>query len=191
MPVTFTAVVTSHANERGLINMLAVLRYQTRPTDQTIVMCSDTRGVEQMRHDFTDVTFIEEPNQNDWGHTKRRNGTEHATGNWVGWFNDDDTYDPHYLETMLKHAGHADVVYCDWNENPDATFQLFRSTAGNFIVKTEIAKKVGWPTGRHEVQGFPRGYCNDGIFIQALTNRTDRIVKAARGPGGRLLYTHH
>jgi hypothetical protein len=174
--VTFTAVVVSHANEPGLRSILGCLRYQTRPPDETIALCSNTR-LPDLREDFPDVTFLAVENQNDWGHEKRATGLAAASCDWVGFFNDDDSYSLDYLERMLAEAAEADAVFCEWNENPGCDFHIYRSTAGNFIVRAALAKKVGWRS---------RVYEADGHFIEALNAAGARVVKVPE-----LLYHHN
>lgn len=168
--MTFSAIVVSHANPSGLRKMLGNLRYQTRPPDETIVLCSDTPDVARLREEFEDVEFLERPNHNDWGHEKRAEGLDRATGDWLGFFNDDDSYDRTYIARMLRAArvfppGTVDVVYCNWNipmsGSHSEDFRLGRSTSGNFIAMRDLAQEVGW-TGRH--------YEADGEFINALAD---------------------
>lgn len=175
--VTFTAVVTSHARPDGLRAILGCLRYQTRPADETIVLCSDTPDVARLREDFPDVRFLERRNMNDWGHAKRDEGLWLANMDWVGFFNDDDSYTVDYIETMLAHAGDNDVVYCGWSTYPDCDFRLGSSTSGNFIVRALVGRAVGWTSRRYEA---------DGDFINALAHATRRIVKVPR-----TLYFHN
>jgi glycosyl transferase family 2 len=167
--VTVTAVVCSHANPDGLRHILGSLRYQTRPPDETLVYCSDTPDLLRLREDFPEAQFHERPNLDDWGHEKRAEGLDRATSEWVGFFNDDDSYHVSYLERMLAVAAAtgggqtaaADVVYCGWNTYPACTFTYGSSTSGNFLVRTRFAQKVGYPTRRYEA---------DGDFIEMLNN---------------------
>lgn len=177
--VTFTAVVVSHAAPDACRSILGQLRYQTRPADETIVLCSDTPDIARLREEFPEAEFLERPNRDDWGHEKRAEGLERATGTFVGFFNDDDGYSRSYIDKMLSTAKQhqADVVYCSWNEYPDCHFGLGSSTAGNFIVRTALAQQVGWAGRRYEA---------DGDFIDAVGDRTERIVKVPEP-----LYTHN
>lgn len=114
---------------------------------------------------------------NDWGHADRARGLAHASSEFVGFFNDDDSYDLTYVEKMLTAADKADVVYCAWNEIPDCVFQTCSSTAGNFIVRTELARKAGYNG---------RDYIADGHFIEAIKTLDPRIVKV-----DEVLYRHN
>ena len=167
---SLTAVVVTHANEPGLRKMLGNLRYQTRQPDEINVVCTDTLGIARLREEFPDVCFDTIDEVGDWGHAKRAHGLELATSEYVGFFNDDDSYDARYCATMLGCAERegGDVVYCSWNEQPDCDFAGFRSTAGNFIVRTELARSVGWH-GRH--------YSADADFINALNAAGARVFR--------------
>lgn len=176
---TFTAVVTSHASPDACRSILGNLRYMTRSADETIVLVSDTPDVARLREEFPEAEFLERPNRDDWGHEKRAEGLARATGTFVGFLNDDDSYSRGYIEKMLTAARqhHADIVFCAWNEYPDCHFGLGSSTSGNFIVRTSLAQRVGWMSRRYEA---------DGDFINALADATDRIVKV-----DEQLYTHN
>lgn len=177
--VTFTAIVVSHANPDGLRRTLGQLRYQTRPPDETLVFCADTPDLARFREEFDDVEFLERPRRNDWGHEDRAEGLDRATGRWTGWFNDDDKHDRTYLERMLGATDpDVDAVYCNWNEFTDCEFRLGSSTAANFIVRTSLARTVGWTSRRYEA---------DGDFIDAFANAAQgRVAKVTD-----LLYTHN
>lgn len=165
--LTFTAVVTAHAESPHRI--LGNLMYQTRKPDEIICLISDF-PLEELERDFPTVTFYGVENHNDWGHQKRWEGLEYASGDWVGFFNSDDTYDMTYLEKMLGAAESEEArewnvgaVYCSWNTIPDCTFNLGSSTSGNFIVNTHVAREAGY-TDRH--------YEADGTFIERVRNIT-------------------
>jgi hypothetical protein len=177
--MTVTAVVVSHANENGLRTILNNLLRQTRPPDEIIALCSDSPHIAQMGVDYPTVMFREQDNQNDWGHAKRAEGLELARSEWVGFFNDDDSYVDHYLEAMLKRAEveEAGVVYCAWNECPHCAFAGWQSTAGNFLCRTELGQRVGW----HE-----RYWHADATFIDGLKAAGARVVKV-----DEILYHHN
>lgn len=165
---SFTAVVTSHANERGLRHMLGILRYQTRPPDETLAFCSDTVGLARLREDFPEAEFLERPNRDDWGHEKRAEGIERAACRWVGFFNDDDSYTRGYLERMLNAAdiGNVGAVWCDWPGHEGCPFALNHSTSGNFIVRTDVAREAGYTD---------RVYHADGLFIDRVAAITSTL----------------
>lgn len=176
--MTVTAVVCSHANPSGLRHILGQLRYQTRPPDETIVLCSDTPDVARLREEFPEAEFLERPNREDWGHEKRDEGLCRATSDWVGFFNDDDSYSRRYLELMLSAAStDVDAVYCNWNEQPDVGFHLASSTAGNFLVRRGVGRQAGYTD---------RVYEADGLFINRVSRLADRIVRV-----DEILYHHN
>lgn len=171
----FTAIVTSHENPRGLRAILGNLRYQTRPPDEILVFYSDTPDVARLREDFSECIFIEDENRNDWGHHKRSLGVAMARGEYLGFFNDDDSYHNDYIAKMLGVSG--DVVFCDWSGIANCQFRPGLSTSGNFIVRTDLARKARY-TGRH--------YEADGQFIDAINSLNPRIVKVTER-----LYSHN
>jgi len=175
---TFSAVVVTHANEAGLRKMLGNLMYQTVKPTETIVVASDT-NLAGCREHFPWVMFHEMPNQNDWGHAKRAKGLALATSDYVGFFNDDDSYSLDYIGKMLRMAQHRDAcaVYCNWNEDQNCNFHMGSSTAGNFIVKRALAQPIGWPTHRYEA---------DGDFINAVAEAAMKIAKV-----NDILYNHN
>lgn len=179
--MTFTAIVSTHANKPGLDSILTQLASQTHPPTETITLYSGYKPheLDDLASRFNDTRWIRTYAMGDWGHAKRARGLREATSHYLGFFNDDDTYHPTYLEQMLQAAVNqqADVVYCNWNENPDARFELYRSTAGNFIAKRTLAQAVGWH-GRH--------YEADGHFIERLARHTKRITHLQE-----LLYWHN
>lgn len=170
----FTAIVTSHNNDAGLRHLLGNLMYQTRPPDEIIVLVSDPQDLARLREDFPEVQFCEQENKNDWGHDKRSVGLGMALGDWVGFFNDDDSYHDQYLEKMIRDD--ADIVYCDWNI-PNCGFFPGSSTSGNFVIRTELARKVGWRWRHYEA---------DGQFILFTSRQTSRIEKVKER-----LYSHN
>lgn len=115
---------------------------------------------------------------NDYGHDKRAKGVAEAKGDYLGFFNQDDFYELTYIEEMMATAERhdADAVYCDWNGVRDCSFCLGSSTSGNFIVRTSLAREVGYTERRYEA---------DGIFIDGIAAR-GRVVKVPE-----LLYYHN
>lgn len=174
---TFTAVVVSHANERGLRAIIGNLMYQTRKPDETIALCSDTPALARLREEFPHVRFLRCRNMADWGHAKRARGLRLAGCEWVGFFNDDDSYSSDYLEKMLRLIDGADVVYSSWNEQPNCDFHITHSTAGNFICRTKLGRRAGYTSRRYEA---------DGDFIEALKAAGARVVRQPE-----LLYWHN
>ena len=165
---SFTAVVVSHENETGLRKMLGNLMYQTRKPDEVYVLVSGLTpaAVAELREDHPHTTFLVREDRQDAGHEKRAEGLRLASGDWIGWFNDDDWYDDHFIEKMMKAARGSDGAWCAWSANPNPAFKLGSSTSGNFIVRTKLAQEVGYPEQRTKDGRLV--YETDGIFIDAL-----------------------
>lgn len=171
----FTAIVTSHNNDAGLRRILGNLKYQTRPPDEILVYVSESGDLMRLREDFPQAFFFREPNREDWGHEKRAKGVEMAGEEWLGFFNDDDSYEPDYLEKMLAYP-EADIVYCNWNGH-NASLALGSSTSGNFIVRSGFARRIGY---KH------RAYEADGLFLEDLKRLNPRTQKVSES-----LYRHN
>ena len=163
---TFTAIVTAHADEKGMVRTIDALLAQSRKPDEIIVLASDI-DCSVARKRYTGITFYQEPNLNDWGHDKRAKGLDLATSDYAGWFNHDDSYDPHYIAEMMWQAelGH-DVVYCGWSKNQTPRFHKGSSTSGNYIVKTELGRRAGYADRHYEA---------DGTFIDRIAKLTESI----------------
>lgn len=159
--------------------MLGNLMYQTRPPEETIVFASglEPAAVLRLREDFPHASVHARENRNDWGHEKRAEGVESATKGWLGFFNDDDWYDSTYVEKMMSAGELAEAVYCGWNRIRKPSFQLGSSTSGNFIVRTDLAQRLGYTSRRYEA---------DGDFIDAIHNSGARVVFV-----DELLYAHN
>jgi hypothetical protein len=163
---TFTAIVTAHADAAGMVRTVDSLLAQSRKPDEIIVLASDI-DLEEARKRYTGVTFYAEPNLEDWGHDKRAKGLDLATSDYTGWFNHDDSYDPHYIAEMMWQAElGSDVVYCGWSKDSAPQFRSAKSTSGNYIVKVDVARKAGY-TDRH--------YEADGTFIDRIAAVTNSI----------------
>lgn len=172
--MTVTAVITSHANQIGLQRILQVLGDQTRPPDETLVLVS---GYEDIKD-----SWIPCENKNDAGHDKRYQGLKLSNSEYTGFFNDDDWYNPQYLEKMLTYSEDSDLVYCDFvshlfgNRTVSSSPNIGQITSGNFIVKTSKAREVGY---NH------RNYTADGMFIKDLVNAGATTKKV-----NEVLYVH-
>lgn len=177
----FSAIVVTHANPAGARRMLEQFETQTRPPDEIILVATETPqdALDRLVADFHNLTIVETIAEvGDWGHAKRARGLDLATGDWLGFFNDDDAYADDYLEKMLVAAtSDVDVVFCEWNENPGCDFAIYKATAGNFIVRRELAQRVGWAGREYEA---------DGYFIEGLKAAGAAVVKV-----DELLYWHN
>ena len=162
--------------------MLGNLMYQTRKPDQIAVLVSgtDPAVVAELREDFPGVTFHVREDRDDWGHEKRAEGRFIATGDFMGFFNDDDSYDLTYIEKLLNATedGFYDVAYVGWNSIPYCEFRTHHSTSGNYIVRTSIARRADY---EHRV------YDSDGKFIESI--KEIGAVVAPRVDG--VLYFHN
>jgi hypothetical protein len=147
--------------------------YGTRKPDETLVFISMASPGEfaRLAEEFPWATFYAEDDKADWGHAKREAGVERATKDYLGFFNDDDSYHPAYLEMLMAAAerADADAVYCDWSGMSNCGFHAGSSTSGNFIVRTQLAREVGYPGTQN--------YENDGVFINRVQRAALTIVK--------------
>jgi hypothetical protein len=162
--MTFTAIVTCHRNLPGLRTMLGNLIYQTRKPDEIRVYFSDVLPSElaDAIEDFAGhgIVWLRCDDREDWGHEKRARGVAEATGDYLGFFNDDDSYSLDYVERLMSRAElGVDAVWCDWNEIPNCDWALCSSTSGNYVIRAELARQVGY---QH------RAYEADGLFIEDL-----------------------
>lgn len=150
-----SAVVTTHNNEMGLANILEQLNRQTRKPDEILVFASNTDI-----GDFTATYLKLVEDMLDWGHEKRAMGLEKATGDLVGFFNDDDAYTDDYIEKMVAGIGDKDIVFCDFKSHLmeysviETSAQLGRCTSGNFLVRTGLAKTVGYAHREYEADWY-------------------------------------
>lgn len=174
---TFTAIVTAHADEVGMVRTVEALLSQSRRPDEVIVLASDI-PLEIARKRFTEASFYEEPNLNDWGHDKRAKGLDLATSDYTGWFNHDDSYDRTYIEKMMAEAeAGSDVVFCGWSKSSTPAFRLGSSTSGNYIARTSYARKVGYKDRHYEA---------DGTFINGLADNGGKVTRVQE-----VLYFHN
>lgn len=173
--MTITAVVTAHGASSRVGNMVEQLHRQTRPPDEILVYASDVPD----RLLDLDATVRLVRNRSDWGHDKRRRGLADATSEWVGFFNDDDVYDPDYLTVMEQASSGYDLVMCRFDEKGRSIITpaptVGSCTAGNFLVRTEVARRVGWRHSHYEA---------DGTFIAEVAAAAEWTVV------DRLLYWH-
>lgn len=161
--------------------------YQTRKPDQIAVLVSGTEVpvLAELREDFPGVSFHVREDLSDWGHTKRSEGLWIATGDYLGFFNDDDSYSMDYVEKMLEAVDGYDVAYCAWNKIPTCEFKTHNSTSGNYIVRTGLARAVGYPTERDQ-SGRLR-YDSDGGFITRLNDGGAQVAPKVE----EILYFHN
>lgn len=176
-----TAVVTSHDNVRGLELTLAQIREQNLQPSEILVYASDTPLQAKRFEDLYGCKVSFEPNRRDWGHEKRAKGLEEATGRWVWFVNDDDDYSIQFLDKLYAEREGADIVACHFEGktgkmHTDIRLKTTYITSGNFIVRSKLAKRVGW---NH------RRYVGDGLFAEDLLKEGARLKVVPE-----LLYWH-
>ena len=160
-----TAVVTCHENQPGLDQILTNLAEQTVRPDEVLVYHSGIDGNDRWIAAgffplFETLRLTKCEDRRDWGHEKRSQGLAEASCEYIGFFNDDDSYHPRYVELMLRAIPGRVAVWCAWNERPDGCdFGAGSSTSGNYVANTERAQTAGY-TDRH--------YEADGTFIGRL-----------------------
>lgn len=171
---TFTAVVIAHDSSPGPI--VRDLLAQTRPPDEILVFISVHKHAMRLTGFDGPVQVILVANKNDWGHQKRAMGLDIATGDFIGWFNHDDSYEPTYLQALLgaAEAEDADVAFCNWshggrgnNIRQNTEFRGGDSTSGNWIGRTSLIREVGYVF---------RDYSADAHLIDAVKPKA-KIVK--------------
>lgn len=175
---SFTAVVTAHNHDPGPI--LRNLREQTRQPDEILLFISTTEKTYRLSH-LEGVTVFLAPDRQDWGHEKRALGLKLATGDFIGWFNHDDEYEPDYIAALLSAIkdNDADVAFCNWshggrglNVNNACAFAGGNSTSGNWIGRTSLIREVGY---------LSRDYSADAHLIDAVRPRA-KVVKVDGPP---------
>ncbi len=124
---------------------------------------------------------------NDWGHTPRNYGLEHAKEEWVIMTGDDNYYVPVFVDFFLKEVTpDVNFVYCDMVHNMASNNYLVLKTEpivykidmGCFMSKTENAKQMKLDVTKVTA---------DGLFVveylKKFPGKTKHIEK--------LLYVHN
>jgi glycosyltransferase involved in cell wall biosynthesis len=151
-------IIPTYSRVNHLITMVASLTAQSNPNWKAHIVadCPDDDVVEQMK---TMVTFFNDERirltvldkrYNDWGHTPRQYGVDNATEEWVIMTGEDNYYVPEFVDIMLGESENQHFVYCDMVHNwinKDyipllSKLQLGRIDIGNFMTKTNMAKKI-------------------------------------------------
>lgn len=124
---------------------------------------------------------------NDWGHTPRNYGLEHATEEWVVMTGEDNYYTPVFVDNFLDAVdGDTHFVFCNMVHNW-TNFQYFvvdcapeygRIDIGNFMSKTEFAKQLRLKT---EIEQ------SDFLFIEEYLNKFKGTIKKVP----KFLYVHN
>lgn len=145
--------------------------------DNIEFMCTDTR-------------------YNDYGHTLRDIGIQKADTEFLLLTNDDNYYAPVFLEYMFKsiRENNLDFILCDMihsHNNPGVyiqpPYELFKSfpkinyiDVGNFIIRTSIAKDVGFKDRSHGA---------DGVFVEEIRKRYGNNIRI--GKINSVLFVHN
>jgi len=128
-----------------------------------------------------DYAFTE-VRHNDFGHTLREIGIRLADTPYLLLTNDDNYYCPIFVENMMQalHAHQADLVLCDMihsHNNPGGhqqpPYSLLKTAPqpgsidiGCFIVKSSLAKQVGFRDKRHD---------GDATFFADILSKNPQI----------------
>jgi glycosyltransferase involved in cell wall biosynthesis len=139
---------------------------------------------------FTDRRFA------DYGHSLRALAIEKCDTEFMMLTNDDNYYAPTFLELMFKKADSEglDLVLCDMVHShnkpggrPQGSYEAFHTEPstnnadiGCFILKTELAKRVGFRD---------KGFAGDGTFIDDVMNKSGCTVKW--GKVDKILFVHN
>jgi len=92
---------------------------------------------------------------NDWGHTLRKYGLNHiGNSKYVLITNGDNYYTPVFIQEMCLDTS-KDFIMCDFVHNQlDYAVRIGKLgmgsiDVGSFVVRTDMAKKVGWTDTKH------------------------------------------
>lgn len=162
---TISVIIPVHENEGLIDECLSKLNQQTTQPSQIIVFgcCMD-------RYIY--------PHHKDWGADMCQAGLDISTSDFTWFLNADDVPSDNFIERLLQED--ADIIACDFtsrNTNGicEVSPQVGTITRGCFIVKTDVAKRIGYND---------RSYNADGIFAQEIAKNGTFI----RVP--ELLYEH-
>jgi len=144
------------------------------------------------RFDF----FFTEKRYNDYGHSLREIAIERCDSEFIMLTNDDNYYVPLFLQLMFEKVERdkLDLVLCDMihsHEQPGgrpqgsySTFitepRMFCVDIGCFIVKTQLAKAVGFRD---------KTFSGDGTFVEDIMRLGDNVVKW--GKVDKVLFVHN
>lgn len=127
---------------------------------------------------------------NDWGHTPRNYGLEHATEDWVVMTGEDNYYTPVFVDNMLDAAlgnPNSHFIFCNMIHNwtdfqyipVDCQPKWGKIDIGNFMVKREYAQQM-----RLDVTNMQA----DGVFVEEYIKKfpLKTLVKI-----NKFLYVHN
>ena len=125
---------------------------------------------------------------NDWGHTPRNYGVEHATEDWIVMTGEDNYYMPVFVDNFLSAVTpRVGFVFCNMVHNW-TNFQYYhidceptwgRIDIGNFMIRRKIAQQMKLDT--KEAQ-------SDGKYVEEFKVRfpDEKIIKIPK-----ILYVHN
>jgi glycosyltransferase involved in cell wall biosynthesis len=125
---------------------------------------------------------------NDWGHTPRNYGLEHATEDWIVMTGEDNYYAPVFVDNMLEVINpNCHFVFCNmvhnWTNHQyfpiDCAPKWGKIDIGNFMVKREYAQQMRLD---------PTNMQADGIFVEEYIKRfpLKDVIKV-----NKFLYVHN
>ena len=186
-------IIPTYNRPKELITIISSIRCQTNDNWKIHVIADGVYdGYEDVKKMFSEdnkIKFSElETNSNDWGHTPRNYGLEHATEEWVVMTGDDNYYVPIFVDEFLKSSNFEDVnfVYCDMVHNWSSNEYVYLRTTpvlnnidiGCYMTKTTLSKQLKLDTRMSNA---------DGKFVmeynQKFGNKTLKINK--------ILYVHN
>jgi glycosyltransferase involved in cell wall biosynthesis len=124
---------------------------------------------------------------NDWGHTPRNYGLEHATEEWVVMTGEDNYYTPVFVDNFLDAVDDdTHFVFCNMVHNwtdyqyyaVDCAPEYGRIDIGNFMSKREFAKQLKLRTDIAQ---------SDYIFVEEYLNKFKGTIKKVP----KFLYLHN
>ena len=124
---------------------------------------------------------------NDWGHTPRNYGLEHATEDWVVMTGEDNYYTPVFVDNFLDSVDDdTHFVFCNMVHNwtnyqyyaVDCAPEYGRIDIGNFMSKRKYAKQLKLRTDIAQ---------SDYLFVEEYLNKFKGTIKKVP----KFLYLHN
>lgn len=172
--------------------ILQSLMVQTNPnwTAHVIIdgLTNDYREVKDMYQDEVRVRFshVEGPN-NDWGHTGRNYGLDHAQEEYIVMTGDDNYYVPTFVQNFIDEGDKGrDLVYCDLlHDMKRDDYQPIKSKIahgfidiGNFMTRRSVIGDLRLMTDSYEADFKFANYINK--------HKTGKVSKI-----NKVLYVHN
>jgi len=151
-------------------------------------LTNDYREVKDMYQNETRVRFshVDGPN-NDWGHTARNYGLDHAQEEWIVMTGDDNYYVPTFVQNFLTEGALGkDLVYCDLlHDMKRDSYQPVKSRIvqgyidiGNFMTRRSTIGNLRLITDSYEADFKFANYINK--------HKTSKVGKI-----DKVLYVHN